>query len=150
MDSGFMGGADKWDLLHSISGVFVGGVNKASNWVYIGIQGTVLAPDRANGTEVWRTYLKGSDFVNVVVDGDQILASSSGELFCLNRLDGQILWNNRLKGLGHGLLTIVTETSSPQLAAMREKIMRDQQAASQAAITASVTAASVTAAASSS
>jgi outer membrane protein assembly factor BamB len=121
----------------------VGGVNEASNVVYIGIQGAVLALGRASGTEVWRTHLKGSDFVNLLVDGEQIFASTSGEMFCLSRFDGEILWNNRLKGLGHGLVTIVTETSSPQLAAMRQKIMRDEQAASQAAASnASVMAAS--------
>jgi outer membrane protein assembly factor BamB len=130
-------------LIAFLRAVLVDGVNEASNLLYIGIQGAVLALDRANGAEVWRTRLKGSDFVNVLVDGDQIFASTSGEVFCLSRFDGQILWNNRLKGLGHGLVTIVTETSSPQLAAMRQKIMRDEQAASQAAASnASVMAAS--------
>jgi outer membrane protein assembly factor BamB len=80
----------------------------------------------------------------VLVEGDQIFASTSGELFCLHRFDGEILWNNRLKGLGHGLVTIVTETGSLQLAAMRQKIMRDEQAAGQAAANASVTAAAST------
>ncbi|MDB6041013.1 MAG: Pyrrolo-quinoline quinone [Verrucomicrobiales bacterium] len=116
-------------------------MNEASNVVYIGIQGTVIALDRSNGNEVWRTHLKGSDFVNVILDHDEVLASTSGEMFCLGLSDGQILWNNRLKGLGHGLVTMATQTSAPQLAAMSEKLMRDQQAARNAASSASVTAA---------
>jgi outer membrane protein assembly factor BamB len=111
-------------------GVLVGGVNKASSVVYIGIQGTVLALDRANGTEVWRTELKGSDFVNVLADGDEVFASTSGEMFCLGRFDGRILWTNRLKGLGRGLITMVAEANPSQLAAMCQKIVQDQKDAS--------------------
>jgi outer membrane protein assembly factor BamB len=113
-------------------------MHEASNVVYIGIQGAVLALDRSNGNEIWRTELKGSDFVNVVLDRDQLFASTSGEMFCLSQFDGRILWNNRLKGLGHGIVTMVTETGSAQLAPMREKIMRDEQAASNAATSTSI------------
>ena len=112
-------------------------MDESTSVIYIGIQGTVLALDRSNGSELWRNHLKGSDFVNVILDRDEIFASTGGELFCLRQFDSRTLWNNRLKGLGHGLVTMVTQSSQPQLAAMREKIMRDQQAANQAAVSAS-------------
>jgi outer membrane protein assembly factor BamB len=35
--------------------------------ILIGIQGTVVALERATGTELWRTALKGSQFVNVTL-----------------------------------------------------------------------------------
>ena len=42
-----------------------------SSLIYIGIAGTVVALDRATGAEVWRSDLKGNDFVNVALqDGD--------------------------------------------------------------------------------
>jgi outer membrane protein assembly factor BamB len=79
--------------------------------IYIGIRGTVLALDRSRGVEIWRADLKGSDFVNVVLDGDRVLAATKGEVFCLDSTTGKILWNNELKGLGRGLMTVVTANS---------------------------------------
>jgi hypothetical protein len=38
-----------------------------SSLIYIGIAGTVVALDRATRTEVWRSDLKGNDFVNVAL-----------------------------------------------------------------------------------
>jgi len=35
------------------------------NRLFIGIQGAVLAIDRATGASLWRTDLKGSEFVTV-------------------------------------------------------------------------------------
>jgi len=40
---------------------------KTSDLVFIGIKASVVALDRATGQQVWATHLKGSDFVNVVV-----------------------------------------------------------------------------------
>jgi hypothetical protein len=38
--------------------------------VYLGIKGTVVAMDRRTGVEIWRTPLKGSQFVNVTLATD--------------------------------------------------------------------------------
>lgn len=101
--------------------------------VYIGIAGTVLALDRGTGAEKWRAKLKGSDFVNVVLEGDQILAATKGELFCIDAASGQVLWNNALRGLGLGVMTIAT-TNSPNgsVAPGAEKTRLDAAAASAA------------------
>ena len=40
---------------------------KISGLAFIGIKGSVVALNRFTGQQVWTTYLKGSDFVNVVV-----------------------------------------------------------------------------------
>jgi outer membrane protein assembly factor BamB len=57
---------------------------------------------------VWATHLKGGAFVNVVLDGNTILATTYGEVFCLDALTGGALWHNRLKGYGMGLTSIAT------------------------------------------
>ena len=44
--------------------------------IFIGIYGYAVALDRATGDEVWRTSLKGSDFVNVALAGRDLLAAS--------------------------------------------------------------------------
>jgi len=80
--------------------------------IYVGIRGTVLALDRSTGEEVWRTKLKGYEFVNLMLDGADLLASARGELFCLDPGTGRIRWNNPLKGLGWGIVSIATAAGS--------------------------------------
>lgn len=95
-----------------------------NNVLYIGVKGMALALDRATGAEVWRTELKGADFVNVVlVDGD-LYASSRGELFCLDSATGKVRWHNPLKGLGLGLISIAT--SDGQAVLLQEQRRREQ------------------------
>jgi outer membrane protein assembly factor BamB len=93
--------------------------------VFIGIKGHALALDRATGHEVWRTKLKGGDFVNVVLQGHDLLATADGEVFCLDPATGHVRWNNELKGLGFGLITVAVSGSS-QAPAAREKQRQDE------------------------
>ena len=110
---------------------------KVSDLVFIGIKGSVVALNRCTGEQVWATRLKGSDFVNVVLQDGVLLASCAGEIFCLNPGTGEVLWHNPLKGLGWGLATIATEHNpggglAPVLA---EKRRRDEEAAAAASTT---------------
>ena len=102
---------------------------KITDLVFIGIKGSVVALNRATGAPVWVRRLKGSDFVNVVLDGETILASCYGEIFCLDALTGAALWHNPLKGFGLGLTTIATPLNpvggNPN--AVVAKRRRDQQ-----------------------
>ncbi len=111
---------------------------KTSALVFIGIKGSLVALDRATGQQVWATHLKGSDFVNVVVQDSAVLASCHGEIFCLDPLTGIGMWHNPLKGFGTGLATIATkqnpgEGNAPLVA---EKRRRDVAAAGSAAVVA--------------
>ncbi len=99
----------------------------ALNIIYLGIKGNVVALNRATGEELWRTTLKGSDFVNVVLDGNQLYATTKGEIFCLDTATGEPRWHNKLTGMGTGLITIATPTGSQVLSA-QEKRQRDQAA----------------------
>jgi len=60
--------------------------------VVIGIKGTVLAVDRESGETLWSTELKGSDFVNVTLDGSDVLprpkAGCTGWMRAPARSDG--------------------------------------------------------------
>lgn len=103
---------------------------KSSSAVIIGISGTVLALDCDTGIEVWRTSLKGSDFVNAVLQDDCVYAATKGELFCLDRTTGALRWRNGLPGLGRGLVTIAS--SGGETAVMEEKRRRDEAAAAAA------------------
>jgi outer membrane protein assembly factor BamB len=105
-----------------------------TNLIFIGIAGTVVSLDRATGSEVWRSELKGKDFVNVALQDGDLYATTKGELSCLDPSTGNIRWQNPLKGLGWGLITIAA-TSSQQAVVMREKGQRDETAAAAASST---------------
>ena len=106
-----------------------------SDLVFIGIKGSVVALNRATGERVWETRLKGSDFVNVVLDRGEILATCRGEIYCLDPLTGATRWHNPLTGYGWGLATIATTDSAQggSAPAMAEKRRRDEQAAASGA-----------------
>jgi len=106
----------------------------ARDAILIGIQGTVLALDPSTGTELWRTALKGSQFVNVTRDDRAIIATTKGEVFALDPATGHILWINKLKGLGTGLVTIA---GAVQVPAMARRKQQDDEAAAAAAAAAS-------------
>ena len=114
---------------------------KTADLAFIGIKGSVVALNRVTGQQVWATHLKGSDFVNVVVQNGAVLASCYGEIFFLDPLTGDALWHNPLKGFGTGLATIATEydTGSANALVLAEKQRRDA-AASAAAASAAATA----------
>ncbi len=108
---------------------------KTSDLVFVGIKGSVIALDRTTGGQVWGTTLKSSNFVNVAVQDDAVLAACQGEIFCLDPLTGATRWHNPLKGLGLGLVTFATGSNpgSGNASALAEKRRRDQQAAASAA-----------------
>ena len=98
--------------------------------IYLGVKGSVVAVNSATGQPVWSTALKGTDFVNVVLDGSNLFATTRGEIFCLDPQGGGIRWHNPLKGYGLGLITIAGEgigQSTPAVTA--EKRRRDEQQA---------------------
>jgi outer membrane protein assembly factor BamB len=70
----------------------------------IGIGSHVVAIERSTGEELWRTRLRHATIVTVHVDGPHVFAGASGELFCLDRASGALLWHNKLRGLGVGLV----------------------------------------------
>jgi outer membrane protein assembly factor BamB len=102
--------------------------------LFVGVKGTVLALDRATGEEVWRTPLKGSDFVNLQLDGGDLLASARGEVFCLDPATGAVRWNNPLRGLGWGLVSFA---GAPAIGPAEVERRRQQAATTSAASTSS-------------
>ena len=99
--------------------------------VFLGIAGNVVALDDSTGQEIWRTPLKGGDFVNVALQSGSLYATAKGELFCLDPATGRIRWQNPVKGLGRGLVTIAA-ADGQQTIVMREKRQRDQASAAAA------------------
>lgn len=74
--------------------------------IFVGIKSSILALDESSGAEVWRTKLKGSDFVTVLWDGEALLAANGGEVFRVDPQSGALIWHNELKGLGRGVVSL--------------------------------------------
>lgn len=101
--------------------------------VLTGIKGHVIALDRTTGSEVWRSKLKGADFVNLASDGTFIFAGTAGEVFCLDPATGALLWRNPMKGLGLGLVSLLAGSTGGNNAVLAESQRRAR--AAQAAAT---------------
>ena len=79
----------------------------ASDRVFVGIKGSVLALNRADGSILWQTKLKGIDYVALVSEGEEVFGIVYGEVFCLDASTGAIKWHNPLRGWGTSLASLL-------------------------------------------
>lgn len=101
-------------------------------YIYVGIKNSVIALDDRTGMEVWRARLRGSDYVNVLWDGEALIASNSGEVWRLDPNNGAIMWHNDLKSFGRGVVSLASgraASNAHRNDAAAEKRRRDQHAA---------------------
>ena len=95
----------------------------ASGPLCIGTNGHAAAIDPGTGAELWRSKLgsgflaTGSEDVCVLDDEGRVFAGCFGGLFCLDAANGDILWKNDLKGLGHNDVTLSIAGKSIQFVA---------------------------------
>src|SRR5262245_43865587 len=78
--------------------------------VFIGLNGYALALHRDSGEIVWSNDKLESGPVTLLLDGDRLIVSTGGYIFCLDPLTGEIRWNNPLKGYGSGAPTSLIST----------------------------------------
>lgn len=112
-------------------------------FLYVGIKKSVVALNERDGSEIWRTELRGSDFVTVLWDGEALVAANSGEVWRLDPQTGAVLWHNQLKGFGRGVVSLASSrraTSASDTDSAVAKRRRDQQAAMAAGTAAAVAA----------
>ncbi len=117
--------------------------------IFLGIGGYVVALNRFDGHELWRTKLGGiwsSGFVTSVTLLDDLLyATSNGEITCLDPRTGEVKWHNGLSGLGTGFIAVAGGSSA---LAGAEQAAQTAHATAMAAATTAVIVASTTAASS--
>ena len=102
--------------------------------ILVGIRGHVVCVRKSDGSELWRTHLRGSGTTSVVRDEGTAFAATRGHVYALNVNDGAIRWVNGLPRLGYGACTM----GSPNQGALAAlQIIAQQQAAMMAAIAAS-------------
>jgi outer membrane protein assembly factor BamB len=76
--------------------------------IFIGIRDAVVALDEGTGAEIWRASLAASDYVTVLWDGEALIAANVGEVWRLDPATGRLIWHNKLKGLGRGLVSLAS------------------------------------------
>jgi outer membrane protein assembly factor BamB len=77
--------------------------------VYVSFAKHVVALDRYTGETVWTwTAPKGGGYIVVMVDGDRLIVSANGYMYCLDPLFGQLVWSNPLTGMGVGVPCIAS------------------------------------------
>ena len=98
--------------------------------IYVGFNSRVIALHRDTGEIVWDWKSpKGSGFVATLLDGDRLIASVNGYMYCLDSLTGEQLWSNPLKGKGLGVPCLTSIHGNSGSAAAAALIAQQQQQA---------------------
>ena len=95
--------------------------------LFVGIKDVVIALNPVDGGEVWRTKLKGGDFVTVLWDGENLFAANNGEVFRLDPASGGILWQNPMKGLRTGVVSLASSRTEPPARSPYETIAQQKR-----------------------
>jgi outer membrane protein assembly factor BamB len=80
-------------------------------FVFVGFNSRVLGIDRDSGDTVWMWQAprpKSAGYVTLLLDGDRLIISVNGYVYCLDPATGEQLWNNDTKGCGTGVTSIVS------------------------------------------
>ncbi|MCA9077401.1 MAG: PQQ-binding-like beta-propeller repeat protein [Planctomycetaceae bacterium] len=100
--------------------------------MYVGFNSRVVALERDTGEIVWDWKSpKGSGFVATLLDGDRVIASVQGYMYCLDALTGDELWTNPLTGMGLGVPSLTSIYGNSGSAAAAALIAQNQQAQQQ-------------------
>jgi outer membrane protein assembly factor BamB len=98
--------------------------------VFVGFNRRVVALDRYNGDLVWDWKSPaGTGFPAILVDGDRLVVSVQGYMYCLDPVTGEVLWSNPLKGLGVGTACLASLHGNSGSAAAAAVIAQQQQQA---------------------
>ena len=99
--------------------------------VFVGFNSHVLAMDRDTGeiAWVWKSPKGRSSFVALMLDGDRIIVSVHGYMYCLEAVTGRQMWDNPLTGYGYGTPCVASLRGNSGTAGAAAMIAQQQQAA---------------------
>ena len=108
-------------------------VRSVDELVYSGFNSQVFALHRSTGELVWDWRSpEGSGFVTIMIDGDQLIVSVNGYMYCLDAFTGRERWRNTLKGRGVGVSSLASVRAQAG-SQMAQAAQQQQQAAAAAA-----------------
>lgn len=90
-----------------------------ADMVFVGFSKHVVALDRYTGEMIWKwTFPKGGGYVALLLDGDRLIVSGQGYMYCLDPLFGQEVWNNPLEGMGTGVPCLASLNGNSTISTM--------------------------------
>ena len=98
--------------------------------LFIGTHGHVRAVSKRTGRKQWETSLPGTGYtiVSLLYAEPVLYAASRGLLFALDPLDGEIVWQNGLRGMGHDHIVLATTSASTSTSSvLHEQAEQDEQ-----------------------
>lgn len=102
--------------------------------VFVAFGKYVVALDRYTGEKQWQwSPPKGAGYTTILLDGDRLIVSAQGYMYCLDPMFGQEVWSNPLEGLGTGVPCIASANGNTISTAMQAAAMQQQAAAAAAA-----------------
>jgi outer membrane protein assembly factor BamB len=98
--------------------------------VFVGLNGYVIALNRENGEIAWSSEKLKSGHVSLLLDGDRLIVSANGYLYCLDPSTGGILWENPLHGYGLGVAHLVSCRGQSDQTFLQHAAEEDDQSSS--------------------
>ena len=86
--------------------------------IFVGLNGYALALDRDSGEILWSNNEMRSGYVTLLLDGDRLIASTDGYMYCLEPQTGRIRWHNPLTGYGMRAPTALTSVRGQSSASL--------------------------------
>ncbi len=111
-----------------------------NDFVYVGFNRQVIALDRYTGEIIWDWKAPKSGFTSLLLDGDRLIVSVNGYMYCLEPLHGDVVWTNELKGYGVGIATMASAAGSTGAAGGAAQAQQQAAAAAGAAAASSAAA----------
>ncbi len=84
------------------------GPRTVNQLIFVGLRGQAAALDRETGEIVWSKKDMHSGYVSLMLDGDRLIVSTNGYMYCLDPLTGHMFWHNPLSGYGVGPTSITS------------------------------------------
>ena len=100
--------------------------------VFVGLNGYALALNRDSGEIVWSNNELKSGPVTLLLDGDRLIVSTGGYIFCLDPLTGKLLWNNPLSGYGRAAPTAIVSARGQSQELLAQQVTAADAAAAAA------------------
>lgn len=102
--------------------------------IFVAFNKHVVALDRESGAFVWQWQPpKGAQMIALLLDGDRLIVSAQGYMYCLDPLYGEELWRNDLAGMGVGVPCLASARGQTNPTALHAAAQQDRAAAGSSA-----------------
>jgi outer membrane protein assembly factor BamB len=110
---------------------------KIDQLIFVGLNGYAAALHRDSGEIIWSNNEMRSGYVTLLLDGDRLIVSTNGYIYCLDPLTGRAIWHNPMKGYGMGTPTSLSSVRGSSDQTLVEQAVRIRSESDSSSATAS-------------